>query len=190
MFSVAGKGTQLEALFVFGTVAVFIVTMFLSLVMLLTKQYRRCPPNQLLVIFGKTPGQPDQSCKVFHGGAVFIWPLLQDYAYLSLERMQIEVPKTLRGLAFDRSLKLPETWSFAIGVTPELTQHAAIRLLGLSPQEIERIATDLIVGRLQKHVESLESTPAPADSASIIDKWKSEIDRDLSQVGLVTIGYR
>jgi flotillin len=39
------------------------------------KQYKRCPPNRLLVIFGKTSsGGP----VIIHGGAVFVVPLLQD----------------------------------------------------------------------------------------------------------------
>ena len=190
MFSAAGEGPSPMPFVVYGMAAVFFIVVLVFFVILQAKQYKRCPPNRLLVVFGKTPGQMDRACIVLHGGAVFVWPLLQDYAYLSLEPMQIEIPKALRGQAVDLGLKLPETWSFAIGVDPELMQAAALRLLGLPPHEIEHTAIDLIVGRLERKVDSLQSSSAPADSASIIEKWKNEVDRSLAQVGLVTLGYR
>ena len=38
---------------------------------------------------------PSGAAKTIHGGSAFVMPLIQDYAYLNLEPIQIEVP--LRG---------------------------------------------------------------------------------------------
>ena len=76
-----------------GVIILFAVLIFFSFVILLVKQYKRCPKNRVLVIYGRT-GKGQASTTV-HGGAAFVWPLIQDYAYLSLEPIQIEVP--LRG---------------------------------------------------------------------------------------------
>src|ERR1700730_6375767 len=69
-----------------GAVAV----VFFLFAMLLLKQFKRCPSNRILVIYGKV-GRGDTS-KCIHGGAAFVKPLIQDFAFLSLEPIQIEVP--------------------------------------------------------------------------------------------------
>ena len=69
------------------------VAIFTILIMVL-KQFRRCPSNRVLVIFGSRTGRSG-AAKTIHGGAALVLPLVQDYAYLSLEPIQIEIP--LRG---------------------------------------------------------------------------------------------
>ena len=62
------------------TTILFVV--FISVLWALSSRYQRCPANRILVIFGKT-GQGAAKC--IHGGAAFVWPLFQDYAWLDLE---------------------------------------------------------------------------------------------------------
>ncbi len=59
-------------------VIVLVVLFFFSLLILLAKNYKRCPSNQVLVIYGKTG--KGQAATTIHGGAAFVWPLIQDYA--------------------------------------------------------------------------------------------------------------
>ena len=51
------------------------------------KRYRRCPSDKILVIYGKTGRKSSARC--IHGGAAFIWPVFQDYAYLDLKPISI-----------------------------------------------------------------------------------------------------
>ena len=44
----------------------------------------------MLVIYGKAGG--GEAAKCIHGGAKFVLPLVQDFAYLNLEPIQIEIP--------------------------------------------------------------------------------------------------
>src|SRR5688500_19815897 len=76
--------------------------LFFMFVILLVKQFKRCPSNRVLVIYGRTG--KGQASKTVHGGADFVWPLIQDYAYLSLEPIQIEVP--LRGRSEEHTSEL------------------------------------------------------------------------------------
>src|SRR2546426_12399614 len=76
-----------------AVLAVFVAFVVFTMIILLKANYKRCSSNQVLVIFGKTA--KGQAAKTVHGGAAFVWPLLQDYSYLSLEPIQIEIP--LRG---------------------------------------------------------------------------------------------
>lgn len=69
--------------------AVAIALILLGFVILVVKRYKRCPSNRVLVIFGKVAS--GQSARCLHGGGAFVWPLIQDYAFLSLDPMQIEI---------------------------------------------------------------------------------------------------
>ena len=64
--------------------------MLFTVMMLVVNRYRRCPSNKVLVIYGKVAG--GNTAKCIHGGAAFVWPLIQDHQYLDLEPIQIEVP--------------------------------------------------------------------------------------------------
>ena len=71
-------------------IAIFIAIVFFSFVIVVAQRYKRCPSNRVLVIYGKVRGGTSATC--VHGGAAFVWPLFQDYSYLSLEPIQIEIP--------------------------------------------------------------------------------------------------
>src|SRR5438067_11837343 len=124
-----------------------------SFLMMLTQRYKRCPSNKVLVIYGRTGGGHAARC--IHGGAAFVWPLIQDYAYLNLEPIQIEVP--LRGALSIENIRVnvPSVFTVAIGTEPEVMQNAAILLLGLTTQEIQHQASDIIFGQLRQVIASM-----------------------------------
>src|SRR6266542_1148529 len=103
---------------------------FFSILLMLMKRYKRCRSDQVLVIYGKVGGGNTSRC--VHGGAAFVWPLIQDHAYLSLEPMQIEIP--LKGALSSENIRVnvPSVFTVAIGTDPAVMQNAAIRLLGLN----------------------------------------------------------
>src|ERR1700746_3454057 len=73
-----------------GLMAVVVAVFFFSLLLLLVNRYKRCPSNRILVIYGKVGGGNTARC--IHGGAAFVMPLVQDYAFLNLEPIHIQVP--------------------------------------------------------------------------------------------------
>src|SRR6476646_8485180 len=69
--------------------AVAAAVVLFGMLLFVAKRYKRCPSNRVLVIYGKTAS--GNAAKCVHGGAAFVIALIQDYAYLSLEPIQIEV---------------------------------------------------------------------------------------------------
>ena len=51
------------------------VLVFLFFLVLLNTQYKRCPPNRILVKYGKVRGA--QAAQCIHGGGAFIIPIFQ-----------------------------------------------------------------------------------------------------------------
>lgn len=50
--------------------AILAVVIILTIIGVLSR-YRRCKPNQVLVVYGKTGGEK-KSAKLYHGGAAFV----------------------------------------------------------------------------------------------------------------------
>src|SRR5262245_15394919 len=93
--------------------AVVAAIIVFGMLMFVAKRYKRCPSNRVLVIYGKTAS--GNAAKCVHGGAAFVIPLIQDFAYLSLEPIQIEVP--LKGALSIENIRVnvPSVFSVAIG---------------------------------------------------------------------------
>jgi flotillin len=113
-----------------GDVAMFLLVMVLmiglGMVLFLFSRYRRCPANRILVIYGKT-GQGSPRC--LHGGAAFIWPMLQAYDYLSLDPMLVPLEVASTASADGSRVMVQATLTAAISTEPAMMQNAAVRLL-------------------------------------------------------------
>src|SRR5436309_6631651 len=137
-----------------GITAMFVAIVFFGIILLVLKQYKRCPSNRVLVIYGGRIGKGG-AAKTIHGGSAFVIPLIQDYAYLSLEPIQIEVP--LRGALSAENIRVnvPSVFTVAVDTRPELMQNAAIRLLGQNVVQIKKQAEEIIFGQLRQVIASM-----------------------------------
>ena len=166
-----------------GTVLVAITV--LSIIVLIIRRYKRCPSNRILVVYGKSGKGQTSIC--IHGGARLVWPIIQDYAYLHLEPMQIEVP--LRGALSMENIRVnvPSVFTVAIGTTQEQMQNAAVRLLGLSRQQIAKQAEDIIFGQLRQVIASMHIEEINRDRESFLSNITSSLEPELRKIGLVLI---
>lgn len=163
----------------------FAAILFVSFAILLATRYKRCPSNQVLVIYGKVSS--GKSAKTIHGGASFVWPLIQDYAYLGLEPIQIEIPLK-DALSFENiRVNVPSVFTVAVGTQPEVMQNAAIRLLGLNTSEIKKQAEDIIFGQLRQVMASMAIEDINRDRDKFLHNILNSLEPELQKIGLVLI---
>jgi flotillin len=157
----------------------------LSFLMLLLNRYKRCPSNRVLVIFGKVAG--GTTAKTIHGGAAFVWPLIQDHAFLSLEPIQIEIP--LKGALSIENIRVnvPSVFTVAIGTDPEIMQNAAIRLLGLNTNEIREQSEHIIFGQLRQVIASMRIEDINRHREQFLHNVLTSLEPELKKIGLVLI---
>jgi len=167
-------------------IAVFVAIGLLAILMLLMRFYKRCPSNRILVIYG-SKAAAGQAAICIHGGARFIKPLLQDFDWLYLDPMQIEIP--LRGALSAENIRVnvPSVFTVAIGTTPELMQNAAIRLLGLTTKEIQKQAEDMIFGQLRQVIASMAIEDINRDRDKFLEAIQKSLEPELRKIGLVLI---
>ncbi len=170
--------------FTLTSILFFAIFIFATLTFL-ARLYRRCPSNKILVIFGKVYG--NKAAKCLHGGGTFVWPLIQDYAYLDLTPRTIHIP--LQGaLSFQNiRINVPSTFTVAIDTTSENMSQAAIRLLGLDSKDIESMATEIITGQLRLTVASLRIEEINQDRERFLECIRHNIEPELSKIGLALI---
>ncbi|MBI4559130.1 MAG: SPFH domain-containing protein [Candidatus Hydrogenedentes bacterium] len=168
-----------------GLMVVLAAILFFSFIVLLTKRYKRCPSNCVLVIYGKVGG--GISAKCIPGGAAFVWPLIQDYSFLSLEPIQIEVP--LRDALSSENIRVsvPSVFTVAIGTEPELMQNAAIRLLGLDTAHVKKQAEDIIFGQLRQVIASMQIEDINRNREQFLHNIQNSLEPELRKIGLVLI---
>ncbi len=181
----AADGEMSDPFVWMAVMIVLVLIIFFSFLALVLKHYKRCPSNRILVIYGNTGRGEAPIC--IAGGARLVMPLIQDYAWLSLEPMQIEIP--LRGaLSAERiRVNVPSVFTVAIGTSPELMQVAAVRLLGLSFREIEKQASEMITGELRQVISSLRIEEINQYREKLLAQIRSSVEPELRKIGLVLI---
>ncbi len=161
------------------------VLILASIVVLILRQYRRCPSNRILVVYGKTAGQ--QAAKCVHGGGVFVVPLFQSYAYLTLEPLTIEIELTSALSKKNIRVNVPSTFTIGISTAPEIMNNAAERLLGLTEKEIAAQARDIILGQMRLVIATLSIEEINQDREKFLDLVNKNVNYELTKIGLEMI---
>ncbi|MBN1441479.1 MAG: flotillin family protein [Planctomycetes bacterium] len=176
----SGKGDfWLVAIIIAAILVVF------GIVLTLIKQYKRCPSNRILVVYGKV--KPGLSAHCYHGGGAFVIPLVQNYAFLSLDPIQIEIP--LKGALSSENIRVnvPSVFTVAIGTAGQIMQNAAVRLLGLTTRDITQQAGDIIFGQLRQVIASMPIEQINRDRDTFLASIQTSLEPELNKIGLVLI---
>ncbi len=161
------------------------VVLAAGLALLFVSRYKRCPANRLLVVSGRVAG--GESARCISGGGAFIWPVIQEYAYLGLEPIQIEIPlKDALSLENIR-VAVPSVFTVAIGTEPSVRINAATRLLGLTHEQIKRQAQDIIFGQMRQVIASMGIEEINRDRDGFLHRVQKSLEPELKKIGLVLI---
>lgn len=163
--------------------SVFMIILF-SLAFM-TRCYKRCPANQVLVIQGRVAG--DHASRCLHGGGAFIVPLLQHYTYLSLDPYPVKVNQVTARAKGNTPLTVTASFTTAISTKPEIMNNAAERLLGLDDTQIKDLAKDIILGQARQVIAGLSAEDIDQSRTTFVGALTTGINADLNKIGLELI---
>ncbi|SFS38922.1 flotillin family protein [Lutibacter maritimus] len=169
------------AVYLIGAAIFIVVVFFFSMI----RRYKRCPSDRILVVYGKTGG--GQSAKCIHGGASFIWPIIQDYEFLDLTPMSIEVNLTNALSKQNIRVNVPSRFTIGISTEPSVMQNAAERLLGLTLESVKDLAQEIIFGQLRLVVASMDIEEINSDRDQFLSHITHSVEAELKKVGLKLI---
>jgi flotillin len=164
-------------------IAVAAVVLFVTLIALISR-FKRCPSDKILVIYGKTGGT---SAKCIHGGGAFIWPVIQDFAYLDLKPISIEANLTNALSRQNIRVDVPCRFTIAISTETDSMNNAAERLLGLTPDQIQELSKDILFGQLRLVIATMTIEEINSDRDKFLDNISKNVDTELKKIGLKLI---
>ena len=169
----------------FVVIPAALLFIFLGIFITVTRRYKRCPSNKVLVIYGRT--KTGRSSKTLHGGGAFVWPLFQDYEYLNLDPVQIEIPLENALSAENIRISVPSVFTVAIGTDTAIMNNAAVRLLGLKTPDIMKQAEDIIFGQLRQVIAGMQIQDINRDRDQFLASVQNSLEPELAKIGLVLI---
>jgi len=148
-------------------------------------RYKRCPSDRILVIYGKTG--TGNSSKCLAGGAAFVWPVIQDFDFLDLTPISIDVD--LRGALSRQNIRVnvPSRFTVAVSNEPGVMEIASERLLRKSTDEIRETAKDIIFGQLRLVVATMDIEEINSDRDKFLTSISSNVGSELRKIGLMLI---
>lgn len=166
------------------TIIVVAALVFFVSVSVLVSRYKRCPSDKILVVYGRTGGT---SAKCIHGGGAFIWPVIQDFAYLDLKPLSIEANLTNALSRQNIRVDVPCRFTIAISTESDSMNSAAERLLGLTYEQIQELAKDILFGQLRLVIATMTIEEINSDRDKFLDNISKNIDSELKKIGLKLI---
>lgn len=170
-------------------IVILAVVLFVTVAAILSR-YKRCPSDKILVIYGRTGKNKEggiSTARCIHGGAAFIWPVFQDFAFLDLKPMSIEA--NLTNALSKQNIRVDVPCRFTVGIStdPEVMSNAAERLLGLPMQSIQELVKDLLFGQLRLVIATMDIEEINADRDKFLTNVANNVDNEIKKIGLKLI---
>ena len=158
-----------------------ILVVGLGMLIFFFSRYQKCPSDRILVIYGKTG--PRQSSKCLHGGAAFIWPVIQAYEFLDLTPIPIEINNKY-SFSDGSTIRNPVKCTVGISTEPSVMVNAAERLLGLQLTQVKDLASDMIDSSICDVIDRTQSIDNHTDKVGLTEKISEKLEGELRKIGL------
>ena len=167
-------------------ICVLVIVAF-SLLVAIMRRYKKCPSDKVMVVYGNVGSNKDgtsRSSKCIHGGAAFVWPIIQAAEYLDLTPISISVD--LQNALSRQNIRINVPSTFTVGISTEngVMQNAAERLLGLKLGQIQELAKDIIFGQLRLVIATMDIEEINADRDKFLDAVSRNVETELKKIGL------
>ncbi|MEK9730991.1 MAG: SPFH domain-containing protein [Candidatus Poseidoniales archaeon] len=163
------------------------VIVLLATIYVAVSRYKVAPSDKILVVYGRVKGKTAAAC--YHGGGRIVWPLIQNFGWLNLQPMTIAID--LKHALSKENIRINVPSSFTIGIStePSIMQNAAERLLSFTnqPQQMEKMAEEIIFGQLRLTVASLSIQEINSDREAFLSRVSENVDTELHKIGLYLI---
>lgn len=185
-------------------VGVIVLIAIITIIGILSR-YRKCKSDELLVVYGKTGSHKEKvneldakgnqvsreveikTARVYHGGAAFVWPIIQGYEVMSMRPIQLNL--TLKDALSAQNIRVtvPTTVTVAISQDPLIMQNAANRLLGVDDTDKESLISDIVYGQMRLIVASMEIEELNSNRDKFLTQARDNINTELNKLGLYLI---
>jgi flotillin len=158
----------------------------LSTFVAFARNYRKCPPNKVLVVFGRKHVGKDQEKKGYRlitGGSAFVLPLFEDYTYIGLETFSVESSVTDTPNKDGVPVTVEATANIKVSSDPERLSAAVERMLGKTQQEIHTMLKTTLDGLLRQIIGTLTVEDIVRNREKLAQEVLSGAQTELNKLG-------
>jgi len=134
------------------------------------------------IIFGKVAKGRTAHC--IHGGAAFVWPIIQDYQMMDLTPVQIDIGLENALSKQNIRVSVPAVFTIGISTKEEIMISAAERLLGMNADTISKLSEEIIIGQMRLCVAQMDIEEINADRDKFLKAIFDNVESELEKVGL------
>ena len=167
-------------------IGVIAFVLILSTVVVISR-YVKCKPNEILIKYGKLgSGKADavKSAKIVHGKGTFVIPIIQGYATMSLEPIQMNLDFKGALSAENIRVDVPTNLTVAIDTEDAMMQTAAERLLGMDQRAIQNLVSEVIYGQMRIVIAKLTISEMNTDRDKFQQMISENVTNELKKYGL------
>ena len=113
-----------------------------------------------------------------------MWPVIEDYQYLSLTPISIDA--NLTNALSKQNIRVDVPCRFTVGISTEADSMtaAAERLLGLSAAQIQELARDILFGQLRLVIATMSIEELNSDRDKFLESISTNVEVELKKIGL------
>ncbi|MBN1326040.1 flotillin family protein [Candidatus Falkowbacteria bacterium] len=171
--------------FIIPVIIVVLALAFVGGFLVWSKRYIKVPPDKVAIITGRKRklGDKEVGYRIVRGGATFVWPIIEQTQYLSLELMTIDVRVTDAYNKDGVPVSIDAIANIKIKSDDTSVINAVERFLG-RPQEIQNTALQTLEAHLRAIVGTMTIEELNSDRKTFAEKITSESLVDLQKMGL------
>lgn len=125
-----------------------------SAFLMFARNYRKCPPNKVLVVYGRKK-KDGKGYRLIIGGSAFVLPLFEQFQYLDLETFPVSAEVTKTPNVNGVPVNVQAIANIKISSDPAKLAAAVERVLGKSIDQIQKMLKDTLDGLLRQIIGTL-----------------------------------
>ncbi len=167
---------------------------FVVVVWAMASRYKKIPPNEVGIFYGRKYRYTDPSGKarergfrVVAGGGSLLWPIVEHFQPMSTAVSQVEIDEHDIPNKDNVKISAKGVATFKIETTEESLHNAAGAFLGKGDEELARIVRNILQGHLRSIIGKLNINEILRDRDAFNKKVVEESTEELKRLGIQII---
>ncbi len=167
---------------------------FVVVVRVMASRYKKIPPNEVGIFYGRryrfvdSNGKThDRGFRVVAGGGSLLWPIVEHFQPMSTAVSQVEIDEHDIPNKDNVKISAKGVATFKIETTEESLHNAAAAFLGKGDEELARIVRNILQGHLRSIIGKLNINEILRDRDAFNKKVVEESTEELKRLGIQII---
>jgi flotillin len=177
-----------------ASMILLIAVAFVVVVWAMASRYKKIPPNQAGIFYGRKYKYIDANGKMQHrgyrvvaGGGSLLWPIIEQFQPMSTEVTQVEIDEHDIPNKDNVKISARGVGTFKIETTEESLHNAAAAFLSKSDEELARIVKNILQGHVRSIIGKLNISEILRDRDAFNKKVVEESTEELKRLGIQII---